>query len=980
MIRWDEIPHILEYHKKVVRPVKGNGFCIMESIQEALNADHNIQVPIDVMVEKIIEELLENPEYTRYYKTPYTQQDLADYIKRTVNTTEHGEKMATMFIPPLATAMNIEIKYFKNYKNYYCQNSIKPINREDEEQEKKTIFLLFTGEQFHPLVCEGAMEETMAETVPHVYLSPGTNPHHSPPVQQDPTEDMYISPGSLPYNSTPVQDPSSEDLYISPGSPQIISSSSENHSIQEVSVFTSSESEVIGRGKAFDMSIFQTIPPKKVDMLPHDINGRAVYCININDGEDYKKKYLDGRYFKLTNTSRKGFEGERKIGKCQGNLRCTNPQCPFVKESGNQNTHQFTGRKDKFCFSCNCLATKEKCGAIKCIEYDRTRSILVVYHEGIHKCTPKPQKSTSEQDKAIEEALAEHGHLGPKEICKLKLTQEVKKQMKEGAPDKEKIKGLLNTFNDRERVSKAKRKMEQATKNEVHSLAAVAELKEYYDPFDKYYIFEINDGSMNDKPSYVFKSSKEMGEMMMKMDQNSEDAHPLQDEVVYFDGMHKRCSGYKTLTLWVLQITQRKLTRLATMEVKRENTENCALFWQILNKMLAEIKGEAGYKFNPKQFITDEAGAIHAGIRIVYGEEGQRKTKTCQFHYKQCLERAINCVPDELQVTATEFYELAIQLLIVPTMAQYNEVVRRLKMLADILPSVVGNWLEWWLARRYNLFPVFRGFCMSSLNQAEIGHATLKPLKPLFLVDAANEDVVTMLMQEEDNRRFLAGQKYSTGRAPSKAQQAQKQKKEQVKRAREYIVESRQGLNLTNESAANAFIPNKSAKHRLSKNQKGIEGHEVPAPSSSQPRNTEARNLVEDDVVTEEVRRMAPPRYRVKTNNRPHLCLLSLCKQVKKCYGCKLAFSEKQKEPPNDIILRMCLKRDVLINGHYQPGWKKSWCYFHLNLNCVRMENSVFEMADIYIPRETRPTLTPEHMRKLESKPWWQEWLEENEE
>ena len=51
---------------------------------------------------------------------------------------------------------------------------------------------------------------------------------------------------------------------------------------------------------------------------------------------------------------------------------------------------------------------------------------------------------------------------------------------------------------------------------------------------------------MNDKPSYVFKSSKEMAQLMLKMDQNNDESHPLQDEVVYFDGMHKRCAGYKT--------------------------------------------------------------------------------------------------------------------------------------------------------------------------------------------------------------------------------------------------------------------------------------------------------------------------------------------------------------------------------------------------------------------------------------------------
>ena len=67
--------------------------------------------------------------------------------------------MATMFILPLATALNIKIKYFRNYKGLYCQNVIRPIYT---DEDTKTIFLLFTCGKFQPLVAEGAVEATMA--------------------------------------------------------------------------------------------------------------------------------------------------------------------------------------------------------------------------------------------------------------------------------------------------------------------------------------------------------------------------------------------------------------------------------------------------------------------------------------------------------------------------------------------------------------------------------------------------------------------------------------------------------------------------------------------------------------------------------------------------------------------------------------------------------------------------------------------------
>ena len=59
--------------------------------------------------------------------------------------------------------------------------------------------------------------------------------------------------------------------------------------------------------------------------------------------------------------------------------------------------------------------------------------------------------------------------------------------------------------------------------------------------------------------------------------------------------------------------------RLATCEVKGETSESCALFWKIVNEMLREVTKKPDYKFNPKQFIVDEAAANFNGIQEVFG-------------------------------------------------------------------------------------------------------------------------------------------------------------------------------------------------------------------------------------------------------------------------------------------------------------------------------------------------------------------------
>ena len=50
------------------------------------------------------------------------------------------------------------------------------------------------------------------------------------------------------------------------------------------------------------------------------------------------------------------------------------------------------------------------------------------------------------------------------------------------------------------------------------------------------------------------------------------------------------------------------------MEVKGETSENVALFWKLFNEVLAEVKGEPGYQFNPCGWITDEAEQTLMGL------------------------------------------------------------------------------------------------------------------------------------------------------------------------------------------------------------------------------------------------------------------------------------------------------------------------------------------------------------------------------
>ena len=164
--------------------------------------------------------------------------------------------------------------------------------------------------------------------------------------------------------------------------------------------------------------------------------------------------------------------------------------------------------------------------------------------------------------------------------------------------------------------------------------------------------------------------------------------------------------------------------------------------------------------------------------------------------------------PPQLEELKGEFEILMLQMLTVPTLSEYQEIKNRVKVICALVPAVEGQ-VDWWIARRYNIFPIFRGFCLTSLNMAEIGHSTLKKKKPL---DAAWEDICTAIMQEHEHTAFLAGRVHSSGKGPSATQLGERSKNEQMKRSRAYQEAFKEGRVQIGEEEGGHFIPAKRAR------------------------------------------------------------------------------------------------------------------------------------------------------------------------
>ena len=87
----------------------------------------------------------------------------------------------------------------------------------------------------------------------------------------------------------------------------------------------------------------------------------------------------------------------------------------------------------------------------------------------------------------------------------------------------------------------------------TNSFDAVAIIKKQAHLKDEFYIYRINNGSMNNCSDYVFKSSRVMAELSVEMDVTGPE-NILQQENTYFDATHTCVHGFKSLGLWLYHL------------------------------------------------------------------------------------------------------------------------------------------------------------------------------------------------------------------------------------------------------------------------------------------------------------------------------------------------------------------------------------------------------------------------------------------
>ena len=225
----------------------------------------------------------------------------------------------------------------------------------------------------------------------------------------------------------------------------------------------------------------------------------------------------------------------------------------------------------------------------------------------------------------------------------------------------------------------------------------------------------------------------------LNMDRNRE--HFLKDEYCFFDRKFKRCQNFVTLTASAYHLLLKRQISLAVMEAEQESSENIALFWSLFNEGLKKVIGDDKTVFNPQGWCTDMAGANMNGLQQVFGEDALSRIKSCEFHFKDSINKMARKLGQEAGET---FKELCQNLLTCSLKETYLEVKQSLEEFINKNSErhFLSSWLSWWDNHRTFIFGAFAPTNAPRMNQAEVIHAgwAHKDLSNLSLLDAAHTD------------------------------------------------------------------------------------------------------------------------------------------------------------------------------------------------------------------------------------------------
>ena len=166
----------------------------------------------------------------------------------------------------------------------------------------------------------------------------------------------------------------------------------------------------------------------------------------------------------------------------------------------------------------------------------------LVYHLGTHVCWSRTDTHKIQQIHK-DKAKSSRRTGSAKQMALEDIVEKITKGDMAGAEAE------ADYWSDLKCMKRAHNKANPNYSQDLNSFDAVGIIKQATDKKERYYIYQINNGNLNNNSDFVFKSSRAMAELAIAMDVDFPISSVLQQENAYFDATHNRVHSLKSLGL-----------------------------------------------------------------------------------------------------------------------------------------------------------------------------------------------------------------------------------------------------------------------------------------------------------------------------------------------------------------------------------------------------------------------------------------------
>ena len=378
MVKWANRHQYYSVMGLKLRKAKGDGLCYVNAVHQVLAAQYGEEYGLQDIIDIIRKHIEENVnEYVMGHNVGGDREAFKRDIDEFFTKRTYMRDIMDVIIPATANALDITlVTYLQHQGNLFkvtCGTGALIVNLEFHSEHYDALLQLEQNEtpfgSPNPSLCP-SLASSMSITIDG----------------SEDDEDSGLDDYTIGQNEEDEE------------TPTYLPCETIEEDLQELA-----KQEHIGHPEQrlyFPEDKFVGMEPEIVDKIPDDIDGKTYYKILNVDAKTWIAKQRDCRNFIMTTSSQVDLKGKRKVGWCRGSLKCTNPDCVFVRMATQRNSHNFSkkhGDKTKRCFSCGMKGVEVQCFAWKLTVYDENTQELHVKHINNHSCALKRDYTKTDQ-------------------------------------------------------------------------------------------------------------------------------------------------------------------------------------------------------------------------------------------------------------------------------------------------------------------------------------------------------------------------------------------------------------------------------------------------------------------------------------------------------------------------------------------------------------------------------------------------------